>query len=81
MKKHNEDIIKAGHDLSGRPITDIIPKEIINNINKKPVRLKHKSRVGDNLYEHRILPEIRSQKQHGNHTNYNAMPSSKNCSS
>ena len=77
VRKHEEEIIKAGHDLSGRPIADIIPKETVQNLNNKAVRLKHKPKIGNNANNVRVLPEIRSQNQYGINNNREIIPASK----
>lgn len=77
LRKHEEEIKRAGHEFSDKPIPDIVSKEAINKLKKKPVRLIEAPKFEESFTEKKTLLELRSQKPTDYDNDSDFIPTSK----
>lgn len=53
---------KAGHDLSDKPLSDIIPKDSLDKLKRKSVKLIESNKFEESFRVKNTIPELRSQK-------------------
>lgn len=62
LKKHDEEIKRAGHDLSDKPIDTIIPKEQIKRLKVKQSKAIEAPKFDESFHENKKIPDMRSGK-------------------
>ena len=77
IKKHEEEIKRAGHDLSDKPIPDIIPKQQIKRLKVKQSKAIEAPKFEESFNEKKTLPDIRSNKATDYEKDSDAIPVSK----
>ena len=73
LEKHEENIKKAGHDLSDKPISDIIPQKSLDKLKRKPVKIES-NKFEESFQVKHTIPDQRSQAFQDNDSD--AIPSS-----
>lgn len=62
VKKHEEAIKKAGHDLSDKPLAEIIPKKSMDTLKSKPKPVKELQKAEETFKVNQTIPEKRALK-------------------
>jgi len=70
LRKHEENIKKAGHNFNDKPVPQIIPKKSLEKLDKKPVRIKRPEKFDESFTEKKSIPDMRSNRG----TEYDADP-------
>ena len=77
LLKHEEEIKRAGHQFSDKPIPDIVSKGTVTKLKKKPVRLIEAPKFEESFTEKKTLLELRSQKPTDYDNDSDYIPTSK----